>query len=107
MGQEINSDVYNSQRQPNCFMIRSLSTARKCGRTRNVDFLQHGVLTLITAVFRKGETKLKGDTKGSSDWLFFRGKRQIGRKTAFKAFGYRFCYVYKYGAVGAPYFRVI
>ncbi len=80
-------------------MIRSLSTTRNCGRTRNVDFLQHGVLTHITAVFRKGETKLKGDTEGSSGWLFFRDIRQIGRKTAFKAFGYRLCYVYKYGAV--------
>ena len=75
LGQEINSNVYNNQRQSNCFSIRPLSTARKCRQTQSVDFSQRGVLIHITAVFRKGETKLKGDTECSSDWLFFRGKR--------------------------------
>ncbi len=107
LGQEINSNVYNSQRQSNCFMIRSLSQPRKGVQTRCVDSSQHGVLTLIMAVLRIGETKLKRDTKGSSDWLFFRGQRQIGRKTAFKAFRYRLCYIYRYGASGAPYIKAI
>ncbi len=90
MGQEINSDVYNSQRQLNCFMIRSLSTARKCGQTRNVDFLPHEVLTLITAVFRKGETKLKGDTEGSSDWLFSGVNGKLGEKPLLRRLGIGF-----------------
>jgi len=102
LGQEINGNVYNSQRQPNCFMIRSLSTARKCGRTRNVDFLQQGVLTLITAVFRKGETKLKGDTEGSSDWLFFRVSGKLGEKPLLRRLGIGFAIFTGMGLWGLP-----
>ncbi len=102
MGQEINGDVYDSQRQPNCFMIRSLSTARKCGRTRNVDFLPHGVLTPITAVFRKEETKLKGDTEGSSDWLFSGVSGKLGEKPLLRRLGIGFAIFISMGLWGLP-----
>ncbi len=84
-------------------MILSLSKAIKCAQTQDVAFRQHAVLIPITAVFRKGETKLKGDTEGTLLGLFLRVSLKIRLKTLLIRLGINFAlYVYKRGLWGFP-----
>ncbi len=75
----------------NCFSIKPLHPVRKHEQMRNVDFLQHRVLTHIRVAFRKVETKLKGNPLCRSDWLLYRVSGEIGQKAGSWAFGYEFC----------------
>jgi len=57
---------------------------------QGVSFLQHGVLTPITAVFHKGGTKLKGDIEGTFFGLLLRVSIKIRLKSHLNSLGISF-----------------
>jgi hypothetical protein len=95
---QINSDVYNNQRQCNYLLLKSLHLARKCGRSRNVDFSPHSALIRIRVMSQCIGIMLKGVTSSYLERLFIGLTSEILRQAYLGVSWYEFCITYEQAA---------